>query len=178
MQAVKKVIAELIYIFCNYIIAYIPLWILRKILYRMFGMKIGRGSRINMRCVIMNPWGIRIGDNSMINEYCLLDGRGGLVIGDNVSVSFRTVIWSASHHMNTPDFAYYKSKTIIQDGVWIGTGGVVQAGTTMEAMSVLGANSVAPRLCVKNGVYVGVPAELRYMRKAETTLLRNSGLFR
>lgn len=59
---------------------------MQKIFYIMFGMKIGKGSRINMRCIIMNTWNIVIGNNSIINEYTLIDGRGGVIIGNNCSV--------------------------------------------------------------------------------------------
>lgn len=70
-------LSNLVYIFCNYFVAYIPCWTVRKFFYRCLGMKLGRGTRINMRCVIMTPWKIKIGENTMINEYALIDGGGG-----------------------------------------------------------------------------------------------------
>lgn len=78
---------NLIYIFVNYFVNYIPVWTIRKLIYRCVGMKIGKGTRINMRCVILAPWKIRIGENTMINEYTLLDGRGGLIL--EITVPYR-----------------------------------------------------------------------------------------
>ena len=74
---IKTAIRDLLYVFTNYIVAYIPIWTLRKLLYIVLGMKIGKGSRICMKCVIMSPWKIQVGRNTMINEYCIIDGRGG-----------------------------------------------------------------------------------------------------
>ena len=54
MNKIKKVIYDLQYIFVNYFIAYIPFWAIRKIMYKIFGLKIGKGSRINMRCILMS----------------------------------------------------------------------------------------------------------------------------
>lgn len=44
---------NLIYVFVNYFVNYIPVWTIRKLIYRCLGMKIGTGTRINMGCVIM-----------------------------------------------------------------------------------------------------------------------------
>jgi maltose O-acetyltransferase len=66
-----------LYGFTNYFVAYIPCWIVRKRLYQLLGMKIGKHSRIMMRTTITIPWRIQIGENTYINEFSYLDGRGG-----------------------------------------------------------------------------------------------------
>lgn len=81
MEKIKQKLGNLIYddlfyLIINYIIAYIPSWTIRKFMYRLFGMKIGNGSRIAMRCVVLGRkgcHGIEIGEDNVINEYCLLD---------------------------------------------------------------------------------------------------------
>ena len=82
---------DIFYIIINYFVAYIPCWTIRKLLYQCFGMVIGHGSRIAMRCVVMGQkgcHGIVIGENNVINEYCLLDGRSGLVLGNNNNLEY------------------------------------------------------------------------------------------
>ncbi len=77
MGRLKVLVYDFVYIFINYFVAGIPCWSIRKMLYKLFGMKIGKGSRINMKCFVIEPWNVKIGENSIINEVCLIDGRGG-----------------------------------------------------------------------------------------------------
>lgn len=174
----KILIADIIYIFLNYIVANIPIWIVRKTFYILFGMKIGKKSRINMKCVVWSPWKITIGENSIINEYCFLDGRGELIIGDNVSVSIYSILFTASHYLNSETFQTYNKRVEIQDGVWIGARSIILPGTTMEEYSVLGAGSTASKRCLKHGVYSGIPAELIKMREVDYIEFSHKEFFR
>lgn len=176
----KTLLNDLVYIFLNYFVANIPCWVIRRFFYKLFGLKIGRGSRINMKCILMAPWRISIGENSMINEHVLLDGRGGLDIGSNCSVSMFSVIYSATHHMNSESFEYYKAKTAVDDNVWIGTHAIVNAGTHLSRGCVLGANSVtsANLPYEEGGVYTGIPAEFRYHRKVFNQQLKHRAFLR
>lgn len=163
---IKRIIYDCIYLFLNYFIAYIPFWTLRKLLYQTCGLKIGKGSRINMRCILMNPWLIKIGQNTIVNEYTLIDGRGGVIVGNNCSISMFSVIYSASHRPETDNLEYYKKLTIIKDNVWIGARAVILAGSYINNNCIVGANSVvSAKECQENGIYAGTPAKLINIRK-------------
>lgn len=75
---IKEIIYGAVHLFLNYFVAYLPSWWIRKIFYRLAGMKIGKGSRINQRVYVFSPWKISIGKNTMINSFAILDGRGGV----------------------------------------------------------------------------------------------------
>ena len=94
---IKNILYGISYFFCNYIVAYIPFWKIRKFAYQLLGMKIGKGSRILMRVTILDPSNISLGERVFINEYCYLDGRGGIEIGDDTSVSIYTYINTGQH---------------------------------------------------------------------------------
>ena len=153
----KALLNDAIHVFVNYFIAYIPFWTVRKWLYRILGMKIGKGSRIAMRVYVYAPWRVRIGEHTMINSFAFLDGRGGLTIGANTSISVRSVIYTASHKTYTDDFEYYKKSTTIGNCCWIGVNAVVLAGTVLADRTVVGANSVIKGK-TRGGTYMGVPA--------------------
>ena len=155
----KTIIYDALYIVINYIISYIPFWTIRKLLYRILGLKIGKGSRINMKCLLFEPWNISIGSGTIINEYSLLDGRGGLVIGNNCSISMYSIIYTASHRTDSNSFDYYEQKTIIRDGVWIGARATVLPGAVLNNCCVIGANSVVPKgEYEEKGIFTGIPA--------------------
>lgn len=151
---------DIFFILINYIIAYIPFWTVRKCFYRMFGMKIGKKSRIAMRCVVLGPRGIEIGDGNVINEFVLLDGRSGLKIGNDNSISMYAKIYSGTHVTDSPTFEYKGLKTTIQDNCWIGTSAIIMPGSIISDFSVVGANSLYRGLTKEKGIYQGVPATL------------------
>ena len=100
-EMIKIRSVEIIQFVLNHIVAHIPIWTIRRIMYVLAGMKIGKNSRILMGCVIFAPWKIIIGENSYVNEQVILDGRGGLIIGNNVSISMRSQIITGTHSVKS-----------------------------------------------------------------------------
>lgn len=150
---------EITYILCNYIVCNIPCWVIRKFLYRLMGMKIGKRSRILMKTKVVFPWKIKIGDRSIINENCYLDGRGTLVIGDDVSISFNTKVLTASHDIKDSDFRYVEKAVKIKDRVFIGIDSILLTGVVLEENVVIAAGSVVKTgVYSRDKVYSGVPA--------------------
>lgn len=157
-RKIKQIGSSIVFIFVNYVVAYIPLWSVRKCFYKCLGMKIGRGSRIYMKCTVYKPWNITIGNNTTINEKCVLDGRGGLVIGDNSSVSIQSMIISASHKSKSKSFEYYESGVIIGNNVWLGARAIVLDGSVLNDASIISAGSVFKGVAEKDTIYAGIPA--------------------
>ena len=154
----NKLKSSIKYIVLNYIVAYIPFWTVRKLLYRLFGLKIGKGSRIAMRCILLDPKKISIGDRTIINEFSLLDGRGTLIIGNDNSISMFSKIYSATHLSNSNDFEYVTRKTQIKDNCWLGASSVILPGSILNDFTIIGANSVFKGISEDKCIYQGVPA--------------------
>lgn len=166
MRTIKIFLCDADYIFLNYVVANIPCWQIRKLFYLLHGMKIGKHSRINMKCIVYAPWKISIGKSSIVNEHSLLDGRGHLSIGNDVSVSMFAILYTASHYSWSPEFQYYTKKTIIHDGAWIGARAIVMPGSEIMDNSILSANSVyCGGVSERMKVYRGNPAEICADRK-------------
>ena len=179
MQKIKSFIRDAIYVFLNYIIAYIPIWFIRRFFYQLFGMKIGRGTRINMKCIVMSPWKIEIGENTMVNEYTLLDGRGGLKIGNSCSISMWVVIYTASHYANSSIFQYYSKPTQIGNCCWLGTRCVIMPGSTLSDRTIISVNSVYKGHSEENGIYEGNPTILKRYRALKNNYeQKNEGFFK
>ena len=146
------------YIILNYFVAYIPLWTVRKFLYKLFGMKIGKKTRIAMRAIVFKPSGIEIGERNVINEFVLLDGRSGLKIGDDNSISMFAKIYTGTHNPHSDTFAYRGGRTIICDNCWIGTSAIVLPGSNINDFATISANSLFKGVAAEKGIYQGVPA--------------------
>ena len=156
---IKTVLADFRHIFLNYFVNKIPCWTIRKLIYKLFGLKIGKHSRIGIDTMLVSINHIIIGDNTVINEKCFLDGRGTLQIGNNCSISPFVKIITATHNPNTNNFTYLKYKTIIENNVWIGTGAIILDNTTLKEGSIVGAGAVFKGVSYKNTIYVGNPAK-------------------
>lgn len=160
LDAIKKILDGGCYFLCNHIVLHIPIWRVRRLLYQLCGMKIGKSSRIMMNTVVIYPWRIKIGERCYINEYCHLDGRGGLEIQNDVSVSIYTLILTATHKSNSPGFEYKQEPVKLEKNVWTGARCCILPGTTLKARSIVGAQSlVLPGIYEADMVYSGVPAK-------------------
>lgn len=149
----------LFYYVNNYIIANIPIWIIRKSYHLLCGMKLGKGSELNMSQYIMHINKIKIENFTHINRGCFLDGRGGINIGSNVSISHQVSLITGGHLMNTPHFEGIVSPIVIDDFVWIGANVTILQGVTIGKGAVVAAGAVVTSDVDPYSVVGGVPAK-------------------
>lgn len=159
MGRVKNIKSDFTNVFLNNFICHVPCWKIRKVFYKLFGMKIGKDSRILMGTRVLAPKKISIGERTYINEYCILDGRGKLTIGDDVNISMYTMILTAAHSKSSNKFAYRSSPVVIEDHVWTGSRAIVLDKSVLRKASVLAAGSVFKGTTEPDTVYSGVPAK-------------------
>lgn len=155
------IIRDFIEWFLNYVVGYIPIWHVRKAIYKLCGMKIGSDSYILMGTKIMCPWRIKIGSGTYINENCFIDGRGELIIGNNVSISRGTNILTGTHDSHSERFEFVSMAVKIEDNVWTGINSIIMPGVILKKGCILAAGSVAIRQkidTVECSIYSGVPA--------------------
>jgi acetyltransferase-like isoleucine patch superfamily enzyme len=103
---------------------------------------------------------IVIGKNTVINRSCYLDGRGKLEIGNNVSISPHVFIITVSHDMNSPYFQNVFTKVKIDDYSWIGSRAIILQGVTIGKGAVIGAGSVVTKDVAPFTFVAGVPARI------------------
>lgn len=107
--------------------------------------------------------GIRIGDDSLIGEYNVLRGQGGIVIGNRVYTAPLVQILAVNHVFDDPDRPFVEqgitAKGIrIEDDVWLGGGAIVMDGVRIGKGAVVAAGSVVNRSVPPHTVVAGVPA--------------------
>lgn len=142
----------------NNIINNIPSYFIRHTYYKLIcRIKIGKGTSIHMKTFI-DGQNITIGKNTVINRSCYLDGRGALVIGNKVSISPHVHIITVSHDMNSPYFENVFTTVEIQDYVWIGSRVVILQGVKIGEGAVIGAGSVVTKDVEPFTFVAGVPA--------------------
>ena len=159
MRFLVGVKLDFTYVFLNYFVASLPCWTIRKLFYRAAGMKIGKGSRINMKAMVLSPDRISIGERTIINEYSYIDGRGGLTIGSDVSISVFSMLITGSHDKASEFFAFKSGPITIEDNVWVCSRAIILENSVLKYASIIGANSVFKGITEKGKVYGGNPAK-------------------
>ena len=131
-------------LFITHIISlHIPLYFIRKSVFRFVGIKIGKGSIIHMGCKFFQPVNIVIGKDTIIGNDSFLDGRAPLIIGDHVDIASEVMIYNSEHDINDPyfgavlgsikicDYVFIGPRVILLPGIEIGKGAVVAAGAVV-----------------------------------------------
>lgn len=135
----------------------------RRFVYRLGGMRIGKGSALHMGTKFYNPHGIRVGKDSIIGEGAVLDGRGELVIGDHVDLASEVMIYTSQHDINETDFAspdkVELDKVEIGDYVFIGPRAIILPGVKLGKGVVVGAGAVVTKSVDDFKIVGGVPAK-------------------
>jgi putative colanic acid biosynthesis acetyltransferase WcaF len=142
------------------VVCHIPLVGPRMALYEMFGVTFAdRTSTIFMLGTqVAAPRGLRVGRRVVIGPDSLVDARGGIVIGNDVNISGRSILQTAKHVVDDPNFIDRNSPIIIGDRVWIGSGATVLGGVTLGEGSVVAAGSVVTADVEPYLIVGGVPA--------------------
>ena len=126
-------------------------------------------SRIDSHAMLITYGGsIRLGKMSSVNPFCILYGHGGLTIGDRVQIASHTVFIPANHGIASRKPIYYQPETregiIIDSDVWIGTGCRILDGVHIGTGAVIGAGSVVTKSVPPYSIVAGVPARVMKYR--------------
>ena len=134
----------------------LPGSVLRKLLLRAFGAKIGIGVVIKQRVTVKFPWRLDVGDHSWIGEGVWIDNLDRVNLGDNVCISQGAYLCTGSHNWSSQEFDLITKPISVNDGAWIcaksnigpgvniGKGAVISMGATITGdvadMQIIKAN--------------------------------------
>jgi putative colanic acid biosynthesis acetyltransferase WcaF len=127
-------------------------------LLRMFGASIGNNVTIKPCVNVKYPWFLSIGDETWVGENVWIDCLVPVSIGANVCLSQGAVILTGSHNYKKVSFDLLTKGVVLEDGVWIGAGAMINLGITAGSHSVLTSGSVATKNMEAYSIYQGNPA--------------------
>lgn len=144
------------------------LWIFdryRAVLYRLAGLRVGKGSTI-YGPVSVRPYGgcrcITIGADTFLNvDTAFTVVYDGVRIGDRVQIGPRVAFETMGHGLvYEPGKGRGRTSAaiVVEDEVWIGANAVILQGVTIGRGSVVAAGAVVNRNVAPNTLVGGVPA--------------------
>jgi acetyltransferase-like isoleucine patch superfamily enzyme len=127
---------------------------------------IARGVIIQCTGVIRSLGvGLRIGDNSAVGAYSFLGAQGGIVIGCNVIMGPRVNFHAENHRYERADVPIRmqgesRQGIVVDDDCWIGAGSIILDGVHIGKGCVVAAGSVVTKSVPPYSVVAGVPARI------------------
>lgn len=138
---------------------HVPSHCFRRNFYRLFGIKIGRGSVVHMWADFFNPGGVKIGEDTIIGDHCFLDGRDRLEIGSHVDIASQVLIYNSEHDIEAEDFRAVTEPVEIKDYVFIGPRVIILPGVKIGQGAVVGAGAVVTKDIEPFKIVGGIPAK-------------------
>jgi maltose O-acetyltransferase len=145
-------------------VGHIPSHTIRRIKYRFFGVKIGKGSTIHMWANFFQPKNIEIGEDSIVGDHAFLDGRSKLKIGNHVDIASYVMIYNSEHDLSTNNFSVVENMieepVEIGDYVFIGPRAIILPGVKIGKGAVVAAGAVVAKDVPEFAIVGGVPAKV------------------
>ncbi len=143
-------------------VGHIPSHNLRKMFYKLAGMKVGQGSVVHMWANFFDPTNITIGQDTMVGDHAFLDGRAKLTIGNHVDIASSVMIYNSEHNINDNNFSVVEhvicEDVTISDYVFIGPRVIILPGVTIGKGAVVAAGAVVTKDVAPFSIVAGVPA--------------------
>lgn len=141
-------------------VAAIPLHSVRRWVFRLAGMRIGRQSTIHVGVKFYDPRRITIGEGTIVGDHAVLDGRAPLVIGNHVDIASQVMVYNSEHDVASEDFAPIEAPVQIEDYVFIGPRAIILPGVTIGRGAVVAAGAVVTKDVPAGSIVGGVPAKV------------------
>lgn len=131
---------------------------------RVFGAKIGKGSKVSPTCFVWAPWNLEMGQYSALGDGVDCYNMAPIKIGSKVAVSQRSFLCGGTHDINTVMRPLIRRPIVIEDHAWICSESFIGPGVVIGKGSVVGARSVVIKDVSDWVVVAGNPARFIKMR--------------
>ncbi|MFZ5366150.1 MAG: acyltransferase [Patescibacteria group bacterium] len=135
-----------------------PFWFWRRFIYRLAGLRIGRGSKVHVFCRFFEPGNIEIGEDTIIGNNAFLDGRAPLKIGNHVDIASEVMIYNSEHDVHDEYMRAVEEPVTIEDYAFIGPRVIILPGIKIGRGAVVAASAVVTHDVSPGKIVGGVPA--------------------
>ena len=141
-----------------------PVNMVRRMLLRVFGAKLGKRVFISRTLRVRRPWNLTVGDEVRIQHGVILNCLGEVSIGSGTLVSQYAHICTSTHEYEDPEVPAAGRRIVIGSNVWVAADSFVGPEVTIGDGCLLAARSSAFHDLPGGMVCIGEPATPRYDR--------------
>lgn len=142
---------------------------LRRILWRPFLGKCGRGVLIDHKVHFKYPWLVELGDDVSINRgvefYPGMMQKARICIGSRVRIAPNVRLHAAGHDPGDPLLRDSAADIVVGEDAWLGAAAIVLPGVRIGARAVVAAGAVVTDDVPEGAIVAGVPARVVRMRE-------------
>jgi acetyltransferase-like isoleucine patch superfamily enzyme len=143
----------------HFVSLHLPIYTVRRVIFALSGVHIGKGSVIHMGCKFFYPPGVRIGKDTIVGDGAFLDGRASLTIGNHVDIASSVMIYNSEHDINSLTFEAVEEPVEIGDYVFVGPRAIILPGVKIAKGAVVAAGAVVTKDVAEYEIVGGVPAK-------------------
>lgn len=143
-----------------WITGFVPSHIIRKLIYSLAGIKIGKKSTLHMGARFYDPKNIQIGEGTIIGDHIFIDGRDKVIIGSHTDIASEVMIYNSEHNLSDPLFGATEEPVSIGDYCFIGPRAIIMPGVTIGDGAVVAGGAVVTKDVPRNAIVGGVPAKV------------------
>lgn len=138
----------------------VPIHTIRRLVYTLAGVRMGRGSHVHIGAQFFDPSGIEIGEDTIVGQNAFLDGRDKLKIGSHVDIASDVMVYNSQHDMNAGDFHAVNGPVEIGDYVFVGPRAIILPGVKVGKGAIVAAGAVVTKDVPEFTMVGGVPAKV------------------
>lgn len=137
-----------------------PFHFWRRMLLRLFGAKIGRGTSIYGSASIWAPWNLIMEPGACLAREANCYNVAPVTLKRDCVVSQGAYLCSASHDIREKGFPLVSAPIVIGEEAWVAAQAFVGPGVTVGTRAVLGARGVAVKSIPDGSIAAGNPARI------------------
>jgi acetyltransferase-like isoleucine patch superfamily enzyme len=150
-----------------YWFSFVPSHAIRRTLYQLAGVAIGKGSSFHSGTRFYFPGNVSVGQDTIIGYNATLDGRAKLTIGNHVDIASDVMVYNSEHDVHDAEFKAVVAPVVIGDHVFIGPRVIIMPGVTIGKAAVVAAGAVVTKDVPAGAIVGGVPAKVIGERASE-----------
>lgn len=132
---------------------------LRAAWLRLFGAKVGGGTRIRPTVDIEIPWMLALDDGATVGDHAILYSLGPVHIGARSVVSQYAHLCAGTHDHTLRDFPLLRRPVSVGCDAWIGADAFIGPGVSVGDRAVVGARSSVFKDVPADEIHAGNPAK-------------------
>lgn len=131
----------------------------RNLILKLFGAKIGKGSKISSSAKIWAPWNLETGDYTAIGDNAIIYNPDKIILKSKVVISQYAYLCTASHDITDQHNNLITKPILINTFAWVAADAFIGMGVTIGEGAVVGARAAVYKDVAPWTVVGGNPAK-------------------